>query len=75
MLQAIWCTKDNPLLNSLPVEVREHMLTLKTDDERMYYLEQELLKIVEKPIGKFVMHAKRVRGKQVFWIEKTTNAS
>jgi hypothetical protein len=70
MLQAIWCTKDNPLLNSLPTEVREHMMTLTTDDERMHYLEQELLKIVNKPLGEFVLHAKKVRGKHVFWIEK-----
>ena len=71
MLQAIWCTKDNPLLNSLPTEVREHMMTLKTDDERMCYLEKERLKIVGKPIGEFILHTKKVRGKQVFWVEKT----
>jgi hypothetical protein len=70
MLKAIWCTKDNPLFTALPTEVREHMLTLKTDDDRMRYLEQELLKIVEQPISEFMLHAKKIAGKHVFWIEK-----
>jgi hypothetical protein len=70
MLQAIQCIQDNPLLNSLPTEVRERMLALKTDDDRMNYREEALLKIVDKPIGEFVMHAKKVRGKYVFWVEK-----
>jgi len=47
------------------------MMTLKTDDERMCYLEKERLKIVGKPIGEFILHTKKVRGKQVFWVEKT----
>jgi len=62
-------TDDNLFFEALPPEAHKRIWACETEEERMRCFEQEVLKITEKAIGDFILHAERVAGELGFWVE------